>query len=91
MNAPAPLMPIARWRSSSLNIAGRIDVINGITIAPLSPITARMRMRPLAEVIWLAITEEMPKVTTPTRSNFFRPILSPSTPAGSMNPASERV
>src|SRR5579864_9445952 len=91
MKLPAPAKPMARWRSSGANMEGRIDCIKGSTMAPLAPITTRMRMRPPAEVIWLATTEEIPNVTRPIRSMSLRPYRSPSTPAGSMNPASDSV
>jgi cell division protein FtsA len=65
--------------------------VSGRITAPLTPITARMMIRPLAVVIWLATTDETPKRTSAIINSLRRPSRSPSTPAGSMKPASERV
>src|SRR5260221_5254480 len=87
----APAMATARGLCFGLKMVGRIDSISGMMIAALAPISARIQISPVADVIWLATTEATPKVATPISIIRRRPRRSERTPAGSRKPASARV
>jgi hypothetical protein len=70
---------------------GRIDRERGRMSAAPTPISARIATRALAVVVWLAMTDETPKMARPTRRRRLRPYRSPRTPPGSKSPPSVRV
>jgi hypothetical protein len=71
------------------------DSVDGASVAPASPITARLAMSISALVENAASTEAMPNAAAPIRSSLRRPIRSPSVPIvmsdpATMNPRNQR-
>ena len=70
---PTAVTAMARGRSFSENMVGRIAVVSGRMIAAPMPMTARIAIRPFVEVIWPATTDETPNSSSPKSSSRRRP------------------
>ena len=76
-------MPMATVRCrSSRNMLRISDSVDGASVAPASPSSARVAMSISALVEKAAATEPMPKAAAPIRSTLRRPMRSPSVPMG---------
>ena len=91
MNVAPPTTAIALGRSAGVNITGSTASASGKITAAASPRTARAAMSSPVEVEYAQASEAKPKTASAQISSYFRPIRSPSRPAGSSAAASTRL
>ncbi len=75
-----------RWRGSS-NIAKISDRVDGASVAPAMPSSARLAMSISGVVENAASTDSAPNAAAPMSSSLRRPIRSPRVPIVTRNPA----
>jgi hypothetical protein len=83
--------PIAKVRSwGSANMFRIRESVEGASVAPATPSSARAAISISALVESAASTEEAPNAAAPIRSKRRRPILSPNVPIVISNPATRK-
>ena len=80
-------MPIAFERSSRGNVFEMIESVEGMIIAPPTPISERTTISPVLESTKSTARLERPKIATPSWSASRRPKRSPKAPNVSSRPA----
>ncbi len=87
-DSDAAQMPIAvpRWCGCRNMLLSKAKV-DGISVAPATPSTARAAMSMPVLVEYAASTDETANTPAPSRRSLRRPIRSPSTPMGTRKPA----